>query len=169
MRTTVVIVAIVAAVVLFVSLPRTAAAPGASSVFTAKESAWLSEFTPRTRPMVEAVLLGLKAARIPYFLGEAHRPHAKSDAMHAAWKAGKGARAAPGGESAHNWREGWDINVIGADGKVPPDVTHPLWQSYGAIVKRAGAVWGGDFRGEPDGPHGEHPKWRDLKTGDLAV
>lgn len=128
-----------------------------------KTLAKLNECTPRFRPMALAILTALDAAGIPYFVGDVFRESTKSDSLYAAFLAG-GPRAAPGGDSAHNYREGMDVNLLDGNGKVIDAVTHPSYVTFGKIVRRVGAVWGGDYHGDKDGPHFEHPKWRELKS-----
>lgn len=36
------------------------------------------------------------------------------------------------------------------------------WADYGAAVRAAGLVWGGDFKGLKDLPHAEMPRWKRL-------
>ncbi len=127
-----------------------------------KTLAKLNEASPRFRPMMLAILTDLDAAGIGYFVGDVYRSPDKSNALYADFLAG-GPRAAPGGNSAHNYGEGCDVNLT-ENGKVIGDIKHPSYQKYGAMVRRHGAVWGGDYHGDKDGPHFEHPKWRDLKT-----
>jgi hypothetical protein len=123
----------------------------------------LDELTDRFRPMAAAVLADAHAAGLEFFLGEAYRSSEKSDAMAQAYAAGLGPRAAPGGQSGHNFREALDVNLT-RGGRVISSVLDPDYQRFGAIVKAHGAVWGGDFTGEKDDPHFEHPDWRSLRA-----
>lgn len=75
-------------------------------------------------------------------------------------------RAKPG-ESAHNVGLAMDC-VPMRDGKpvwgTKLKSDRDLWAAYGAAVRAAGLVWGGDWRGGlVDLPHAEFPDWRNNR------
>lgn len=82
-------------------------------------------------------------------------------------------RTAPGpivtkarpGESAHNFGLAMDC-VPMRDGKpvwsTKLAADRALWTAYGAAVRAAGLVWGGDWR-FVDLPHAEFPAWKDYR------
>lgn len=64
---------------------------------------------------------------------------------------------APPGASAHNYGMASDWAPI-LKGQISwPDAKDPLWQAYGAAVKKVGLRWGGDFHKFIDCPHNELP------------
>ncbi len=59
--------------------------------------------------------------------------------------------------SLHTWGSAFDI-VFSRNGQPYwPPATDPRWQRLGAIGKRLGLVWGGNFRSFFDGPHFQLP------------
>lgn len=136
-----------------------------------KEVVKISELSERFQPIVINILLGLRQNNIEYYLGDAFRSKEESDAKYAAYKAGNGPLAAPGGSSAHNFKEAIDVNLFKKNEKTGKkefinNINSAEWQTFGRLAKENGAVWGGDW--EPkliDGPHIEHPNWRDVRSG----
>lgn len=89
-----------------------------------------------------------------------------SAALNAAWKAGKGPRAAPPGVSRHNFWLAADFtfDLEPAKRGLQPDWKAPEYLILGEEMQRLGLVWGGDWngngkreRGEDDMPHVEWP------------
>lgn len=133
-----------------------------------KDLAKISEMSDRFKPIVVDILHGLREAKITYFLGDAFRTVEESNAKYAAYLAG-GPLAAPGGQSAHNFKEALDINLT-KDNKFIENINAPEWQRLGALARQFGAIWGGSWEPKKiDGPHIEHPKWRETKQGIAAL
>lgn len=91
-----------------------------------------------------------RARGTDYFALFGFRSYAQQAAMHAAWKAGTGGRAAPAGQSAHNF--GLAIDFC-ADSSPAPGL-QPVWHAVaynvlGEEARRAGLVWGGSFGDRP--------------------
>lgn len=129
-----------------------------------KDLSKISEMSDRFKPIVVDILHGLREAKITYVLGDAFRSVEESNAKYAAYLAG-GPLAAPGGQSAHNFKEALDINLT-KDKKFIENINAPEWQKLGALAKQFGAIWGGSWEPKKiDGPHIEHPKWRELRQG----
>lgn len=136
-----------------------------------KEVAKISELSERFQPIVINILLGLRQNNIEYYLGDAFRSKEESDAKYAAYKAGSGPLAAPGGSSAHNFKEALDVNLFKKNESTGKkefinDINSTEWQTFGRLARENGAVWGGNW--EPkyiDGPHIEHPDWKDTRSG----
>lgn len=141
------------------------------SQLSSKDSEKILQLSERFQPIVINVLLGLKENKIEYYLGDAFRSKEESDAKYAAHIAGNGPLAAPGGQSAHNFKEAIDINLFKKNESTGKkefinDINSTEWQMLGRLARENGAVWGGDWEPKKiDGPHIEHPNWRDVRSG----
>ena len=92
----------------------------------------------------------------------ATRTFAQQDELfsHGRTKPGPKVTNARGGQSNHNFGVAWDIGIF-LNGAYQPE--SPLYSKVGAIGKRMGLEWGGDWSSFPDEPHFQVVPEEDLQ------
>lgn len=115
---------------------------------------------PEFLSKVLEVAAACQARGAEYFATFGLRSFDEQAALYKAYQAGTGGRAAPPGESAHNYGIAVDFTFNAdptSDVLNKPDWKAPEYQILGEEAQRAGLVWGGDFSGQPDCPHVQWP------------
>lgn len=127
----------------------------------------IADLDPRFRPMAEAFVEGCKQAGLEVLIYCTYRSGAEQDQLYAQGrgKPGKVVTNAKAGQSAHNWGMAFD-GCPTVHGKPLWDepLDGPHWQKYGEIGRAVGLAWGGDWPRFREGPHMEHPNWKQLKA-----
>ena len=109
------------------------------------------------QPLVErqakAVMKEMELLGHPVRIVEGFRTNARQSELYAQGRTTPGniVTYAKAGESFHNYGVAVDYVFI-KEGYNAPDA---LWQTLGAVMKRHGFLWGGDWASWPDRPHGE--------------
>jgi peptidoglycan L-alanyl-D-glutamate endopeptidase CwlK len=130
-----------------------------------------SDLHPLFQPEAEEFLDELDEAGIPHVVTCTRRSiHEQREAYEQGrTKPGRIVTNAGPGESPHNYGLGMDVYPL-IHGKLctafpeGDQVSDPIWQRFGAIAKRCGLVWGGDFKLK-DACHVEYRNWKVLTGG----
>ena len=140
------------------------------------DSCSLDDLHPRVRAMAEQLLGDAAAAGIPLRVTYTLRSMASQAALYAQGRTAPGpvVTKAPAGHSFHNFGLALDVVpvellVLPEWGDIPEHQarTDALWVRVGAIGKRIGFRWGGEFARFRDRPHFE---WSgDLTLADLRA
>jgi hypothetical protein len=127
-----------------------------------------SEFYPPFYRALRAGLVACNARGAFYWLTCGWRSFQASTQLNRAFKSGVGPRAAPAGESRHNFWIAADFtfDLDPAKYGLQPSWKAPEYAILGEEMQRLGLRWGGDWdgdgvreRGEDDLPHVEWPVW----------
>lgn len=91
-----------------------------------------------------------------YYPTFGYRSWAQQHQLRQAFLTGKGGKAAPAGESAHNYGLAWDVCADSDQTKpgLQPNWSTDRYKILGEETKKAGLVWGGSFN---DSPHIQWP------------
>jgi peptidoglycan L-alanyl-D-glutamate endopeptidase CwlK len=106
--------------------------------------------------LIESLIRAAFEEGIALIVTDAFRSVAEQDRIYAQGRTTPGAivTQARGGSSWHNYGLAADVAVL-AGGKPTWPNDANLWARIGAIGKRLGLQWGGDFSSGPDLPHFE--------------
>jgi len=152
------VVAVIGIIVLIAkrnkSLYKDAGDKAMDSAVSKKTGNAVSTLHPKVKPKVEALLNASKNAGLPLLATSGMRDCAEQTKLYA-----KG-RTAPGsvvtnakcGESSHNFGTAVDVVPL-ENGK--PNWNSKNWDKIGAIGKKVGLQWGGDWKSFKDKPHFE--------------
>lgn len=107
------------------------------------------------RQYARALIHAAAAQGIKIIITSGSRTYAEQDALYAQGrtKPGKIVTKAKGGQSNHNFGIAFDVTIF--NGKTPIWES-PLYKVVGALGKRLGLTWGGDWTSIVDEPHFEY-------------
>jgi peptidoglycan L-alanyl-D-glutamate endopeptidase CwlK len=117
----------------------------------------LATLVPRARKQARRFLQAVLDADLNVRIIGGSRTFAAQDALYAQGRSKPGliVTNARGGFSKHNFGIAWDIGVFDDKGKYLPD--SPDYAKAGAIGRKVGVEWGGDWKGIVDRPHFQCP------------
>ncbi len=125
----------------------------------------IDDLDPRFRPKAEAFLQACREAKLEVLVYMTFRSNEEQDALYAQGrtKPGKTVTDARGGQSAHNYGLAFDVvPMVGGKPLWNEPITGAHWQMLGDCARQAGCEWGGDWTKRVDGPHVQHPNWKQL-------
>ncbi|MGE5416474.1 MAG: M15 family metallopeptidase, partial [Acidobacteriota bacterium] len=124
----------------------------------------LDTLHPLLRTNAESFLLEAKSIGINLIITDGYRSFAEQDALYSKGRDHKGkiVTNAKGGQSYHNYGLAFDVVEV-VDGKADWDSKN--WDKIGALGKKYGFEWGGDFKSFVDKPHFQCSY--DLDTAEL--
>jgi len=125
---------------------------------------------PRIRAICGQFMIECQKAGIDLIITQTLRTKAEQDAIYAQGRTtpGKIVTKAKYPMSPHCWGCAFDI-AIKVAGKIVWDERKDLYAKAGAIGKKLGLVWGGDFKSFVDRPHFEDPKYIVNKSVNTLV
>jgi len=125
---------------------------------------------PRIRAICGQFMIECQKAGIDLIITQTLRTKAEQDAIYAQGRTtpGKIVTKAKYPMSPHCWGCAFDI-AIKVAGKIVWDERKDLYEKAGAIGKKLGLVWGGDFKSFVDRPHFEDPKYIVNKSVNTLV
>jgi peptidoglycan L-alanyl-D-glutamate endopeptidase CwlK len=114
----------------------------------------LNDLLAPVRSRVEKMLADCKAKGIDLLVTSTYRDAASQDALYAQGRTKPGVKVtnAKAGQSYHNYRCAVDV-VPMRNGKPIWNAADPVWQEVGAIGKKAGLEWAGDWKRFREFPH----------------
>jgi peptidoglycan L-alanyl-D-glutamate endopeptidase CwlK len=117
----------------------------------------LKTLLPAAQDKARDFMEALEAAGIHAKIISGTRTSAEQNALYAQGRTtpGKIVTNARAGFSNHNFGVAWDIGIFTEDGKYLDE--SPLYKKAGAIGKKLGLEWGGDWKGIVDEPHFQVP------------
>jgi peptidoglycan LD-endopeptidase CwlK len=116
----------------------------------------IATLIPQAQPYARALIHSAKAQGITLVITSGSRTYEEQNALFAQGrsKPGKIVTNARGGQSNHNFGLAFDVTIF--KGKTPVWES-PQYKAVGALGKRLGLKWGGDWRGGlVDEPHFEY-------------
>lgn len=110
----------------------------------------------KARLFMAAAVEAMKAHGLEVRIISGTRTYAEQSALYAKGRTAPGPKVtnAPAGYSNHNFGVAFDIGLFRGKGYLGES---PHYKALGAIGKRAGLSWGGDWRTFKDYPHYEYP------------
>jgi peptidoglycan L-alanyl-D-glutamate endopeptidase CwlK len=114
---------------------------------------------PRLIKLAEELKIACERKGFPIKFTQGYRSKVEQDALYAQGriKPGKTVTNARGGYSMHNW--GIAIDFCRNDGMGPYEDYDGFFTAVGAIGKKLGLEWGGDWKSFKDKPHFQLPDW----------
>lgn len=126
----------------------------------------LNELDPSIRALALAFMADAKAQGIDLAITEGYRSNQRQDQLYAQGRTAPGQRVtnARAGQSIHNHRMAFDVLPAIVKNKKNWDPSNPAWQQVGALAKKHGFEWGGNWKMR-DMPHiqARGAKWQDLQ------
>ena len=132
------------------------------SSFDGRSEANIQTLLPAAQRKAREFMKTVTDAGITIKIISATRTFAQQDEFfsHGRTKPGPKVTNARGGQSNHNFGVAWDIGIF-LNGAYQPE--SPLYSKVGAIGKRMGLEWGGDWSSFPDEPHFQVVPEKDLQ------
>ena len=132
------------------------------SSFDGRSEANIQTLLPAAQREAREFMKTVTDAGITIKIISATRTFAQQDELfsHGRTKPGPKVTNARGGQSNHNFGVAWDIGIF-LNGAYQP--ASPLYSKVGAIGKRMGLEWGGDWPSFPDEPHFQVVPEEDLQ------
>lgn len=127
----------------------------------ARSEKTIATLLPELRPYARALVHEAATVGITIKIISGTRTYAEQDALYAQGRTKPGPKVtnARGGYSNHNFGAAFDVGVFSGNRYVPKS---PAYKAVGAIGKRLGLEWGGDWRSIVDEPHFQHMNGKTL-------
>lgn len=113
----------------------------------------LEDLLPVVQAKAEKMIAAARAEDIDLIVTSTYRDHASQNALYAQGrtKPGKVVTNAKGGQSWHQFRVAFDVVPVRAGKAIWNDTA--LWKRIGAIGKKFGLEWAGDWKTFKEYPH----------------
>lgn len=113
----------------------------------------LEDLLPAVQAKAEKMIAAARAEDIDLIVTSTYRDHASQNALYAQGrtKPGKIVTNAKGGQSWHQYRVAFDVVPVRNGKAIWNDA--PLWKRIGAIGKKFGLEWAGDWKTFKEYPH----------------